>query len=66
MAILNLLKRYCPRARRSAGTRSRPRRVHLGVEPLETRAVPSGIPTPPVYQNPYMAPNNFSEIHFNA
>ena len=24
------------------------------------------IPTPPIFQNPFMAPNNFSEIHFNS
>ena len=66
MVIWNPLNRCFSRARRSAGTRSRPRRVDLRVEPLETRAVPSTIPTPPIYQNPYMAPNNFSEIHLNA
>jgi hypothetical protein len=26
----------------------------------------STIPAPPVYQNPFMAPNNISEIHFNS
>jgi hypothetical protein len=26
----------------------------------------SAIPAPAVYQNPYMAPNNFSEVHFNS
>jgi hypothetical protein len=26
----------------------------------------SAIPAPPVYQNPFMAPNNLSEIHFNS
>ena len=26
----------------------------------------SAIPAPPVYQNPFMAPNNFSEIHLNS
>jgi hypothetical protein len=24
------------------------------------------IPTPPIFQNPFMAPNNFSEVHFNS
>ena len=23
------------------------------------------IPTPPIYQNPFMAPNDFSEVHSN-
>jgi hypothetical protein len=66
MVTLNPFNRYLSRARGSAGTKPRPRRVHLGVEPLEARALLSDIPTPPIYQNPHMAPNNFSEIHFNA
>jgi hypothetical protein len=36
------------------------------LEALEDRRVPSAIPTPPIYQNPFMAPNNFSEIHLNS
>ena len=28
--------------------------------------VPDAIPTPPIFQNPFMAPNNFSEVHFNS
>src|SRR5690242_19079051 len=28
--------------------------------------VPDTIPTPPIFQNPFMAPNNFSEIDFNS
>ena len=45
---------------------SRSRRLRPGVERLEKREVMSAIPAPPVYQNPYMAPNNFSEIHLNS
>ena len=26
----------------------------------------SAIPAPPVYQNPYMTDNNYSEIHLNS
>jgi hypothetical protein len=36
------------------------------LEALEDRCVPSAIPTPPIYQNPFMAPNNYSEIHLNS
>lgn len=42
------------------------RRTALQVERLEERAVPAAIPTPPIFQNPFMAPNNFSEIHLNS
>src|SRR5262249_56097985 len=45
---------------------SRWRRLRPGVERLEKREVMSAIPAPPVYQNPFMAPNNFSEIHLNS
>ena len=38
----------------------------LGVERLEQREVMSAIPAPPVYQNPYMTNNNYSEIHLNS
>jgi hypothetical protein len=38
----------------------------LGAERLEERAVLDAVPTPPIFQNPFMAPNNFSEIHLNA
>ena len=27
---------------------------------------PYVIPTPPIFQNPFMGANNFSEIHFNS
>ena len=30
----------------------------------ETRA--DTVPTPPIFQNPFMAANNFSEVHFNS
>jgi hypothetical protein len=66
MAILNLLRRYCSRDRETARSKSRSRRVYPGVELLETRTVPTAIATPPIYQNPFMAPNNFSEIHLNS
>jgi hypothetical protein len=38
----------------------------LGAERLEERTVLNAIPTPPIFQNPFMAPNDFSEIHLNA
>src|SRR5262249_49246822 len=38
----------------------------LGGEPLEERPVLDAIPTPLIFQNPFMAANNFSEIHLNA
>ena len=49
---------------RRSGSHSR--RVVLQVERLESREVLSAIATPPIYQNPFMAPNNFSEIHLNS
>jgi hypothetical protein len=51
-----------------AGRPSRPpcRRYRPLIEPLEERRVPTAIPTPPIFQNPSMAPNNFSEIHLNS
>ena len=33
---------------------------------VAAEAVLDAIPTPPIFQNPFMAPNNFSEIHFNS
>jgi hypothetical protein len=38
----------------------------FGAERLEERTVLNAIPTPPIFQNPFMAPNDFSEIHLNA
>ncbi|MGC1378038.1 MAG: hypothetical protein WA821_17535 [Anaerolineales bacterium] len=32
----------------------------------EKKAAPAAIPTPAIYQNPFMAPNDFSEIHMNS
>jgi hypothetical protein len=51
-----------------SSTRRQPRarQAHLRVEQLEQRDVPAPIATPPVFQNPFMAPNNFSEIHLNS
>jgi hypothetical protein len=66
MFIFDWLKqprRLCA-SRDRAGARQRPIRLH--VQPLEKREVLSAIATPPVYQNPFMAPNNFSEIHLNS
>src|SRR5262245_21181922 len=45
---------------------SRVRRVRLQVESLERREVPAAIATPPIFQNPFMARNDFSEIHLNS
>lgn len=53
-----------PRSNDRAG--SRRRRSLPAVESLECREVLSGITAPAVYQNPYMAPNNISEIHLNS
>jgi hypothetical protein len=39
--------------------------VILGVV-AAAEADPAAIPTPPIFQNPFMGPNNFSEIHFNS
>lgn len=36
------------------------------VERSEERAVLDAIPTPPIFQNPFMGANNFSEIHLNS
>ena len=38
----------------------------LAVAQLEERPVLDAIPTPPIFQNPFMGANNFSEIHLNA
>jgi hypothetical protein len=66
----NILNRF------TLGLRGAPRRrpalsgkhrVYLALEPLEKRDVPAGpILTPPIYQNPFMAPNNTNEIHLNG
>ena len=45
--------------------------IGLGVVPGPHRSVAAeagldAIPTPPIFQNPFMAPNNFSEVHFNS
>src|SRR5262245_29116225 len=45
---------------------SRVRRVRLQVESLERREVPAAIATPPIFQNPFMARNGFSEIRLNS
>jgi Domain of unknown function (DUF4214) len=44
----------------------RPAKARIGLEQLEDRTVPSVINAPPIYQNPFMAPNDFSEIHLNS
>jgi len=38
----------------------------LAGEPSEERAVLDAIPTPPMFQNPFMGASNFREIHLNA
>jgi hypothetical protein len=38
----------------------------LAVAQLEERPVLDAIPTPPIFQNPFMGANNFSEIHLNS
>ena len=45
--------------------------IGLGVVPGPPRSVAAeagldATPTPPIFQNPFMAPNNFSEVHFNS
>jgi hypothetical protein len=37
----------------------------LGIA-VAVEASPGAIPTPPIFQNPFMAANNFSEVHFNS
>jgi hypothetical protein len=66
MVILDWLlqPRRLQASRNRAGARVRS--IRVGVEPLEKREVLSAIATPPIYQNPFMAPNNFSEIHLNS
>src|SRR5260370_15885511 len=66
MSILNRLSRHLPAAGRGDRTEPRSRLVRPRIEPLEGRAVPAAIATPPIFQNPFMAPNNFSEIHLNS
>ena len=39
--------------------------VILGVA-AAGEAAPPAIPTPTIFQNPFMAANNFSEVHFNS
>jgi hypothetical protein len=66
VTVLNQLKRHLSWAGLLDRTKSRPRQALLRVERLEDRTVPDAVPTPPIFQNPFMAPNNFSEIHLNA
>jgi hypothetical protein len=66
MNVLAQLSRYLPPARRRHRSVPLSRRVLPRVEPLEGRAVMAAIATPPIFQNPFMAPNNFSEIHLNS
>jgi hypothetical protein len=66
MSVLGQLSRYLPSAKRGDRAKTRSRQVLPRIEPLEGRAVPAPIPTPPIFQNPFMAPNNFSEIHLNS
>ena len=65
MSILNRARRFFSVG---SSTRRQPctRQAHLRVERLETRDLPAPIATPPIFQNPFMAPNNFSEIHLNS
>lgn len=42
------------------------RRQVARVEGLERREVMAAIATPPIFQNPFMAANGFSEIHLNS
>jgi hypothetical protein len=41
-------------------------RLPLAAEQLEEHTVQNAIPTPPIFQNPFMALNNFSGIHLNS
>ncbi len=66
MSALDQLSRYLPSAKRGDRAKPRSRRVLPRIEPLEGRAVPAAIATPPIFQNPFMAPNNFSEIHLDS
>jgi hypothetical protein len=66
MSTLGQLRRYRASAKRGDPAKPRSRRVVPRIETLEGRAVPTAIATPPIFQNPFMAPNNFSEIHLNS
>jgi hypothetical protein len=66
MTMVNPLKRYFGWARFSDRTGSRSKKALLRVERLEERTVLDAVPTPPIFQNLFMAPNNFSEIHLNS
>jgi hypothetical protein len=64
--MVNALKRSLRSARFGDRTTSRSKKALLRVEPLEERTVLDAVPTPAIFQNPFMAPNNFSEIHLNS
>src|SRR4051794_1657334 len=59
MSISEQLSRFFSSAKRGDRTKARSRRLLPRVEPLEGRAVLATIATPPIFQNPFMAPNNF-------
>jgi hypothetical protein len=64
--MVDSLKRCFGWARFSDRTGSRSKKALLRVERLEERTVLDAVPTPAIFQNPFMAPNNFSEIHLNS
>jgi hypothetical protein len=66
MTVVNPLKRYYGWTRVGNRTGARPTKALLRVERLEERTVLDALPTPLIFQNPFMAPNNFSEIHLNS
>jgi hypothetical protein len=66
MTAVNSLKRSFCSARFGDRTGSRSKQALLQVERLEERTVLDAVPTPAIYQNPFMAPNDFSEIHLNS
>ena len=66
MSVLDRLSRYLSSPKRGDRAKTRSRQVRPRIESLEGRAVPTAIATPPIFQNPFMAPNNVSEIHLNS
>ncbi len=66
MTLLSRLTRHGSPVGLIDRARSHSRRVLPCLERLEQRTVMTAIASPPVYQNPFMAPNNVSEIHLNA
>src|SRR3954471_4678932 len=66
MSVSDRLSRYLPSVKRGVRAKPRSRQVLPRIELLEGRAVPAAIATPPLSQDPLLAPNDFSDIHPNS